>query len=204
VFSGRQSLEPVSEIRWEVPRNPLPAFTLTDLGGKTWKLTDLNGKATLINVWATWCGPCRAEHPEFQKLYEKVKDRGDITVLSLNVDEEGGLVAPYMTDNHYTFPVMLGKDMLRAVSGEDGVKLLKRPNLSGGSHDNDWRCPSCHHFNSEKRRACAKCNNVAPANGRITRRALRAREKEHRTQGYLRKVGLLAPDSAPSPVGSQQ
>jgi hypothetical protein len=84
------------------------------------------------------------------------------------------------------------------------AELLKRPNLSGGSHDNDWRCPSCHHFNSEKRRACAKCNNVAPANGRITRRALRAREKEHRTQGYLRKVGLLAPDSAPSPVGSQQ
>jgi hypothetical protein len=68
VFSGRQSLEPVSEIRWEMPRNPLPAFTLTDLGGKTWKLTDLNGKATLINAWATWCGPCRAEHPEFQKL----------------------------------------------------------------------------------------------------------------------------------------
>jgi thiol-disulfide isomerase/thioredoxin len=123
VFSGRQGLEPVSEIRWEAPRNPLPAFTLTDLGGKTWKLTDLNGKATLINVWATWCGPCREEHPEFQKLYEKVKDRGDITVLSLSVDEEAGLVAPYMTDNHYTFPVMLGKDVLRAVSGEDGVAI---------------------------------------------------------------------------------
>jgi thiol-disulfide isomerase/thioredoxin len=123
VFSGRQSLEPVSEIRWESPRNPLPAFTLTDLAGKTWKLTDLNGKATLINVWATWCGPCRAEHPEFQKLYEKLKDRADITVLSLNVDEEAGLVAPYMTDNHYTFPVVLGKDLLRAVSGDDGVAI---------------------------------------------------------------------------------
>jgi|HubBroStandDraft_6_1064221.scaffolds.fasta_scaffold2776490_2 hypothetical protein len=56
-------------------------------------------------------------------MYEKVKDRGDITVLSLNVDEEAGLVAPYMTDNHYTFPVVLGKDVLRAVSGEDGVAI---------------------------------------------------------------------------------
>src|SRR5712691_13170585 len=41
------------------------------------------------------------------------------------------------------------------------AELLARPNLSGGSHDNDWRCPNCHHFNSEKRRACVECNAVA-------------------------------------------
>ena len=120
---GKAKLEPVSEIRWETPRNPLPAFSLVDLGGKTWKLADLNGKATLINVWATWCGPCRAEHPEFQKLYDSIKDRSDIAILSLNVDEEAGLAAPYMAENHYTFPVLFGKMVLEAVSGEGGVAI---------------------------------------------------------------------------------
>jgi thiol-disulfide isomerase/thioredoxin len=120
---GKAKLEPVSEIRWETPRNPLPAFSLVDLGGKTWTLADLNGKATLINVWATWCGPCRAEHTEFQKLYDSIKDRSDIAIMSLNVDEEEGLVAPYMAENHYTFPVLFGERVLEAVSGEGGVAI---------------------------------------------------------------------------------
>ena len=122
LFTGKK-LEPVSEVRWEQPKNPLPAFSLSDLGGKTWKLADLNGKATLINVWATWCGPCRAEHPEFQKLYDKLKNRPDVAIFTLNVDEEAGLVEPYMKENHYTFPVLFGKDLLQSVSGEGGVSI---------------------------------------------------------------------------------
>jgi hypothetical protein len=70
------------------------------------------------------------------------------------------------------------------------VELLKRPKRSGGSHDNDWRCPHCHHFNSEKRRACAECKAVAPMNGRPTRKALRERAAEHRTRAVLGKHGL--------------
>jgi thiol-disulfide isomerase/thioredoxin len=123
LFTGKTKLEPVSTMRWETPRNPLPPFTLTDLEGKTWKLANLNGKATLINVWATWCGPCVAEHPEFQKLYEKLKDRKDIAMLTLNVDDEAGLIAPYMTEKHYTFPVLLGNWLLEAVSGESGITI---------------------------------------------------------------------------------
>lgn len=121
LFTGRMRLEPVSAIRWEKPKNQLPAFSLSDLQGKTWKLTDLNGKATLINVWTTWCGPCRAEHLEFQKLYEKLKDRKDVALLSLNVDDSVGLVAPYMAENHYTFPVILGKDLMEATGVENAV-----------------------------------------------------------------------------------
>lgn len=123
LFTGKTQLAPVSAIRWETPRRPLPAFTLTDLAGKTWKLADLNGKATLINVWATWCVPCRAEHPEFQKLYERLKDRKEIALLSLNVDDEAGLVAPYMAEQHYTFPVILGKEVLEAVAGGGEVAI---------------------------------------------------------------------------------
>jgi hypothetical protein len=70
------------------------------------------------------------------------------------------------------------------------AELLKWPKRSGGSHDNDWRCPSCHHFNSEKRWACAKCEALAPANGRLTRKALRERAAEHRTMAILRNHEL--------------
>lgn len=73
----------------------------------------------------------------------------------------------------------------------DEIEEALRPvNRHGGSHDHDWRCPSCRHFNSEKRRACAKCKSLAPANGRLTRAALHERGLEHRTQAVLRKFGL--------------
>jgi hypothetical protein len=69
------------------------------------------------------------------------------------------------------------------------AELLTRPNRSGGSHDNDWRCPYCRHVNSIKRQSCAECAKK-PANGRMTKAARRAREKEHRTRAYLAKFGL--------------
>jgi thiol-disulfide isomerase/thioredoxin len=103
-----------TDSRWERPKNPLPSFSLTDLEGKTWKLAALEGKPVLINVWATWCGPCRSEHPAFQKLYDKLKDSG-VAVLTFNVDDDLGKVAPYLKENRYTFPVLLARDVVDAV-----------------------------------------------------------------------------------------
>ncbi len=93
--------------RWEVPKKAMPAWELPDLAGKTWKLASLEGKTLLINVWATWCGPCRSEHPYLEKLYQKVKDRPDVQVLTFNVDEQVGSVEPYIKENKFTFPVLL-------------------------------------------------------------------------------------------------
>jgi len=120
LFTNQTRFSPISSMSWEAPKNPLPSFSLTDLSGNVWSLTGLRGVATLVNVWATWCGPCREEHPELEKLYEKVKGRKDIAVLSISVDEETGLVAPYMAGHKYTFPVVLGKDLVDAVMGSDG------------------------------------------------------------------------------------
>jgi thiol-disulfide isomerase/thioredoxin len=55
---------------------------------------------------STWCGPCNAELPHFQKLYEKVKDRPDFQILTFNIDEDLGLVEPFMKEKGYTFPVL--------------------------------------------------------------------------------------------------
>ena len=54
--------------------------------------------------------PCREEHQYLQKLYETLKDRPDIQVLTFNIDAEIGAVAPYMKETGYTFPVLLAKD----------------------------------------------------------------------------------------------
>lgn len=115
LMAAKQAPTVAETSRWEHPGNPLPAFALADLGGKTWRLLDLKGRAVLINVWSTWCGPCRMEHPEFQKLYEKLKTRTDVAVLSFNVDEDVGKIAPYMNEHRYTFPAIPARDVVDAV-----------------------------------------------------------------------------------------
>ncbi|MGB6130881.1 MAG: TlpA disulfide reductase family protein [Acidobacteriaceae bacterium] len=92
--------------RWEKPTEPLPAFSLSDLSGKTWTLADLRGKVVVINLWATWCGPCDAELPQLEKLYEQVKERRDIEILTFNLDEDPGMVEPFLKKKGYTFPVL--------------------------------------------------------------------------------------------------
>lgn len=101
-----------TDFRWEKPRKPVPAFSVFDLNGKTWTLDGLRGKVVLINVWATWCGPCRAEHPAFQRLHDELKTRPDISVISFNVDDDIGKVAPYIQQHEYTFPVLFAREVV--------------------------------------------------------------------------------------------
>jgi thiol-disulfide isomerase/thioredoxin len=114
LFDNKQAgAQEANASRWERPKSPLPAFELSDFEGKNWKLADLAGKAVLINLWATWCGPCRQEHPEFQKLYEKLKGRPDVVVLAFNVDTDLSRVVPYIKENKYTFPSLAAYDFVR-------------------------------------------------------------------------------------------
>lgn len=71
------------------------------------------------------------------------------------------------------------------------IEALRPLDARGGGHDDDWRCPNCHHFTSNQRCLCAKCGNPAPPDGRLlTRKALRERAAEHRTRAILSKHGL--------------
>jgi thiol-disulfide isomerase/thioredoxin len=106
---------------WQKPTKELPPWELPDLQGKTWKMLSLRGKTVFINVWATWCGPCQAEHPHLQKLYQQVKDRVDVQVVTLNMDDEIGKVAPYMKEKGYTFPVLLARTYIDDVTPSAGI-----------------------------------------------------------------------------------
>ncbi len=96
----------LAEGRWEKPDKELPAFELADLQGKMWKLKSLEGQKVLINIWATWCGPCQAELPHLEKLYQQTKNRSDIKIISLNFDEDVGMVEPFVKKKGFAFPVV--------------------------------------------------------------------------------------------------
>lgn len=69
-----------------VPGQPAPDFVLSDLQGQTVQLSALRGKHVVINFWATWCPPCRAEMPALQAVAERYADRG-LVVLAVNLGE---------------------------------------------------------------------------------------------------------------------
>lgn len=60
-----------------------PDFTLETLDGKTVTLSDLRGQAVIVNLWASWCGPCRLEMPAFKKVHEEYKEQG-LVILAVN------------------------------------------------------------------------------------------------------------------------
>jgi thiol-disulfide isomerase/thioredoxin len=64
-----------------------PDFTQTDPDGKPVKLSDFRGKYLLLDFWASWCGPCRAENPNVVKAYNQYKDK-NFTILSVSLDKE--------------------------------------------------------------------------------------------------------------------
>lgn len=88
---------------------PLSVFTLTDLDGKTWQPADLTGRAVLLNFWATWCEPCRAEMPALQQLADRHgPDR--LLILAINFKEKPARALQFVKSNSLTLPVLLDID----------------------------------------------------------------------------------------------
>jgi thiol-disulfide isomerase/thioredoxin len=98
---------PAGEAIFETIERDFEGLPLADLAGKTWKVEDLSGKTWLVNLWATWCGPCMAELPHIEKLHQELEGRGAAGVLTLNFDKQVGRVQPFMERKGYTFPVLL-------------------------------------------------------------------------------------------------
>lgn len=93
---------------------PAIDFTLKDQFGNEHTLSDYKGKTVFLNFWATWCGPCRSEMPDIQKLYETYETEGDNAVIILGVaapglgqeKDEAGIKA-FLDESGYTYPTLM-------------------------------------------------------------------------------------------------
>ncbi len=83
-----------------------PAFTLKDLDGNDVTLSSYKGKVVLLNFWATWCPPCRAEMPSMQRLSDGLEGE-KIELIAVNVAESTKTVEKFIEENGYTFTVLL-------------------------------------------------------------------------------------------------
>lgn len=80
-------------MRWHTPRD-LPAITFQDEAGKEMSLTAFRGKVVLLNIWATWCPPCREEMPSLDRLNDK-RGGEHFEVVALSIDRDTALVKPF-------------------------------------------------------------------------------------------------------------
>ena len=85
---------------------PMGDFTLTDLTGKSVHLSDYAGKPVLINAWATWCPPCKAEMPTLNQYYQAHRNQG-LVLLAVNAGDPQNTTADFISQNGLSFPVLL-------------------------------------------------------------------------------------------------
>ncbi len=98
-----------------------PELNLKDLSGKPVSLTDYRGSVVLVNLWATWCPPCREEMPTLQAFYEKYKDDGFV-LIAIDQEETLEVVQPFVDEFGLTFPVWLDEEY-------EAERLFKTMNL---------------------------------------------------------------------------
>ena len=88
-----------------------PDFTLQTLDGQTISLSSLRGRPILINLWASWCPPCKSEMPAFEKVYNDYKNQGFV-ILAINATNQDTLTnaSEFVSQNQLTFPILLDSD----------------------------------------------------------------------------------------------
>ena len=125
------------------------AFKLTDLSGDSVSMADLRGKVVFLNIWATWCAPCREEMPSMEKLYENFRSNKNFVMLAVSQDtgsrEE---VMSYVQKHGYHFDVLLDPQNAVAeaykVSGVPETFIIDRQGRVVAHHAGafDWSQPA--------------------------------------------------------------
>jgi peroxiredoxin len=88
-----------------------PGFTLEDPDGLVYELASLKGKVVLLNFWASWCPPCKAEMPAMQEVFDQYKDQGFV-ILAVNstIQDDPGEAVAFYEEMGLTFPLLMDRD----------------------------------------------------------------------------------------------
>lgn len=101
------------------------AFVVDDIDGKKVDLASFAGKPLVLNLWATWCGPCKIETPQLMALADKYRSRG-LAIVGLNVDDAPEAVRAFATELKVNYPMLIGlgqTGLLEAVGYEGELPL---------------------------------------------------------------------------------
>ncbi len=106
IFAGSSSKQGLTKLSKPIAA---PNFTLIDMEGEKHQLSDYKGKTVIVNFWATWCPPCRAEMPSMEKAWHKIKDQG-IAMLAINVGEDEDTIFTFLGDYPANFTILLDQN----------------------------------------------------------------------------------------------
>ena len=108
-----------------VPTSGVVSFTLSDLDGNPRDFSEWDGKARLVNFWATWCAPCRREIPLLKEIQAKYGEN-DVQVIGIAVDfvEQ---VAAYAEDAEFNYPILVGQEDAMAAAEATGIDFIGMP-----------------------------------------------------------------------------
>jgi thiol-disulfide isomerase/thioredoxin len=87
-------------------------FSLKSENGTSYELSKFKGKVVVVNFWATWCGPCRKEIPDFIEAYKKYNSKG-LEIIGISLDQDGWTkVTPYVKQSKINYPIVLGDEQI--------------------------------------------------------------------------------------------
>jgi thiol-disulfide isomerase/thioredoxin len=107
-------------LRFYKDPKPVPSFTVQTLDGQTISSSTWRGKVTLLNFWATWCPPCKAEIPDLIALQNKYRDQ--LQIIGISEDETPDVVRRFIAEHRINYPVVMATpDIQRALPGVSGL-----------------------------------------------------------------------------------
>ena len=122
--------------------NKAPDFTLTALNDSVYNLRELEDKVVLINFWATWCGPCRMEIPEFNELHKSYNEKG-LEILGISVSDNKKQLKNFTKSFAVDYPLLYGgaRDMNKIMKDYGGVYAVPSSFLIGKKGSIIWKYP---------------------------------------------------------------